>query len=63
MFTGKGGADMKKYRDWEVFPNEQQGLDYIKARRLRSYSFTPAAPRWGGAWVLWYNRPRPRKAV
>ena len=54
---------MKKFRDWEVFPNEQQGRDYIKARRPRSYSFNQAAPRWGGAWVLWYNRPRSRKAV
>lgn len=54
---------MKKFRDMEVFHNEQQGRDYIKARRLRSYSFNQAAPCWGGAWVLWYNRPRPRKAV
>lgn len=54
---------MKHFRDWEVFPNEQQGRDYIKAHRLRSYSFNQTAPCWGGAWVLWYNRPRSRKAV
>lgn len=54
---------MKRFKDWEVFPNEQQGRDYIKALRLRSYSFTPAAACWGGAWILWYNRPRGRKAV
>lgn len=54
---------MKKFRAWEVLPNEQQGRDYIKAHRLRSYTFTPAAPCRGGAWVLWYHRPRVRKAV
>ena len=54
---------MRRFHDWEVFANEQQGRDYIKALRLRSYSFTPAADRWGGAWVLWYNRPSSRKAV
>lgn len=51
---------MKKFKDWEVFPNEQQGRNYIKAHRLRSYSFNQASPIWGGAWVLWYNRPRKR---
>ena len=54
---------VKKLKDLEVFQTEQQGRDYIKARRLRSYSFTPAAPCWGGAWVLWYNRHSSRKAV
>lgn len=49
---------MKKYKNWQVFQNEQQGRDYIKARRLRSYSFNEASPTWGGAWVLWYNEPR-----
>ena len=54
---------MKKFRDLEVFQNEQQGRDYVKALHLRSYSLAPASDRWGGAWVLWYNRPRSRKAV
>jgi hypothetical protein len=54
---------MKRFRDMEVFQNERQGRDYIKSLRLRSYSLTPTAPCWGGAWVLWYNRPRTRKAV
>lgn len=52
---------MKRFKDWEVFPDEQQGRDFVKALRLRSYSLTPAAPIWGGAWVLWYNDPRYRR--
>lgn len=53
---------VKKFKDLEVFQTEQQGRDYIKAHRLRSYSFNQASDTWGGAWVLWYNRPH-RKAV
>ena len=47
---------MRTFKKMEVFANEQQGRDYIKVRRLRSYSFNQASPAWGGAWVLWYNR-------
>ena len=44
-------------------PKAQQGRDFVKALRLRSYSLTPAAPIWGGAWVLWYNDPRYRRKI
>jgi len=44
---------MKKFRDMEVFPSEQQGREYIKALRLRSYSLTHAAPCWGGDVISW----------
>ena len=54
---------MKKFKDWEVFKTEQEGRDFVKALRLRSYSLTPAAPIWGGAWVLWYNDPRYRRKI
>jgi hypothetical protein len=56
-------ANVKRFKDMEVFQSEQQGRDYAKSLRLRSYSLTLAAPCWGGAWVLWYNRPRIRKAA